>query len=1328
MVRWLSCFLVLMWCSLPAFNCHAQPIQFQQLDMEDGLSHNHVTNILKDKRGFLWFGTLAGLNRYDGHEFHVFRHIPNDSGSIIDNGINELFLGPKGQLWVRTQLGMNIYDDTQQRFIRNVDSVLQTMGIPTGDVLAVQCDTLANCWLLHGDGRVYRHRAVGAVVAYQEPDETPISGLALDQQGNPWVISERGAVRQLDAESLAIRWSQVLPLAESRIVANFQLLIDHRGLPWAYVRNQPYGMFWWPQRDAPPVHLTTGSSEFRLNNMNIYDLAQDQQGRIWVATDHGGVNVLDPSSGQISYLLHDDFNDRSLRHNSATAVYCDHDGITWVGTFKAGVSYYHPHQIQFTLYKHHVGASDGVLPFDDINQFTEDAIGNIWIGTNGGGLIYFDRQAHRFTQYRHDPNDPQSIGSDVIVSMLVDDEGVLWAGTYHGGLNRFNNGRFIRYLHDSADSTSISDNSAWELFEDSKGRFWVGTLNGGLNLLDKKTGRFTRMGTGSEGFTQSGYVQAIAEDHTGALWFGTASGLEVLMPNGDFRYFTYDANDPNSLANDYVSDILEDSQRRIWISTREGLSLYDNETGKFRNFRTTDGMPDNTVMAILEDQHGTIWATTTKGLSAIRQDPTNADQWRFWNYDRRDGLQASWFNEYAAYRMRSGELLFGGPAGFNIIDPAHVKHTPLFAQPILTDFQLFNSSVDAANWVSKDRIVLAHDQNVLSLVVASLHFVNKDRVRFRYTLEGFDERWFALDRQTRKATFTNLDPGEYRFNVMISADGETWSAPYTLAHISILPPFWKTGWAYLLYTLVFVGSILTIRHVERTREKTRFALQQERQQAKQLAELDKLKTRFFTNVSHEFRTPINLILAPLDKLYREAPSESTKRHLTLVERNARRLLNLVNQLLDFRKVDVQLLKPSLERGDIALAICGHAESFIDLAEDKKIDYRFTLSKTHYEAWFDPDKLERILFNLLSNAFKFTPVGGKITLDVQFAETITLTVSDTGIGIPPESLALVFDRYFQHEMPGDILNKGNGIGLAITHEYVKLLGGHITVESALEKGSTFTVVLPLEAPVSSTPSDLSAEPSTAVGKQRVLLVEDDEDFRFYLKDNLCEHFMIYEAHDASSGWAKALAVHPDIIVSDVSMPGEDGLSLCKRLKSDKRTQHIPVILLTAMAEEHMQLAGIEAGATDYITKPFNFELLRSKLHSILKQKDSMERTYKKRLDVHPSDKTVVSFDEQFMQKALEVVERQMGSSGFSVERLANEMGLSRVGLYKRILTLTGYTPSEFIRNTRIRRAAQLLEQSGLTVAEVAYQVGFNNPKQFSKYFKLLYGVAPSAYRK
>ncbi len=1327
-----------------------QSVQFKHISINQELSHNHVTSLLKASDGFLWIGTPAGLNRFDGHSMRVYKHRSGNSAGLKDNSVSQLFEGPSGNLWVRTGLGLNVLDIRKDVFLGNTDSLLQAMGITTGNILDIREDRNGYFWFLHANGELFRYDTPNnKSERYSGSGRVRVTGMAVGARNTVWIIYADGMFESVNAVTLETQAIRKLELPNPEI-SEFRIFVDKQEDPWIYTSNTPGGVYWWPDFSLPPFHFSTGSAPPRLNNNTVMGLAQDQEGRIWIATDHGGVNLFDPKSRKMSYLMNEEFNDRSLSHNGTSTVICDTDGMIWVGTYKGGVNYYHDNLVQFPVFRHY-GTGPSSLPHDDINRLIEDRNGNLWIGTNGGGLIFYDRQKNTYRQYMHSPDDPSSLGSNVIVSLLLDKQENLWVGTYHGGLNLFKNGRFIRYLHDPENPQSVSNNSIWELFEDSQGRFWVGTLFGGINLMDRKAGTFQKP-FGDKGFTgpSSSYICSIMEDREGNLWFGSATGIEILNKSGNrITQHIHEPSRENGLSNDYISDLHQDSKGRIWIATREGLNLYVPQNGTFRVLKDTDGLRDNTIQTLLEDNAGKLWLSTSKGLSVVSD--SKDGEWIIRNFDQHDGLQAVAFNENAALKLSTGELIFGGPAGFNRIRPEDISHEELTPRPVITDLLLFNKSVGVGEVIEgkkilnttiryTEKIILKYDQNVFSLNISPLYFLHPERVRVKYILEGFNREWLELDTKSRLATFTNLNAGDYIFKVITSTDGEQWSDPVTLLKIVIRPPFWLTGWAYTFYILCIAGILLTVRFMERRRQYTRFVLQQEREEARRLKELDQLKTKFFTNVSHEFRTPVSLIISPIEKLAREEKDASRKRHLDLVHRNARRLLNLVNQLLDFRKIDTRSLQLQLSAGDLMAQVDDHARSFVDMAESKEIRYGIDVVTGGVVCLFDHDKLERIVFNLLSNAFKFTPVGGNVTLTADLEKTaggpeayrMRLVVEDTGIGIAEESRLKIFERYYQDDILKSLLNQGSGIGLSITREYVHLMGGTIELESEVSSGSRFTVILPVEgntnAKSSANPLPVRTVLKGDLQRKRVLVVEDNEDFRFYLMDNLREHYQVEEARNFDEGWDKTLSFHPDMIVSDVNMPGNTGIELCRKLKSDKRTLHIPVILLTALTADNYQLEGIEAGATDYIVKPFNVELLLSKIKNHIRQKASFEKTFKKQLQVEPAEKELESLDEKFMRKTLEVVERNIANTLFSVEMLSEEMNVSRVGLYKKVFTLTGYSPSEFIRNIRLKRAARLLGETGLTVAEVAYEVGFNNPKAFSRYFKDIFGKLPSDYKK
>jgi len=645
-----------------------------------------------------------------------------------------------------------------------------------------------------------------------------------------------------------------------------------------------------------------------------------------------------------------------------------------------------------------------------------------------------------------------------------------------------------------------------------------------------------------------------------------------------------------------------------------------------------------------------------------------------------------------------------------------------------------------------ESINLKYKENVFSIEFASLDFSHSNRDKYAYMLQGFNSDWLYADGSQRRATYTNLDPGHYVFKVKIlSADG-VWSEVKTLK-INVAPPFWRTPLAYIIYVLMIIGILLLARKISLERIHMKFEMRQQRREAERAHALDQLKTKFFTNVSHEFRTPLSLIISPLDKIIKNTDDEDQKKQLHLVHRNAKRLLNLVNQLLDFRKIEVQGLKLHPSIGDIVQFTQDISYSFSDIAEKKGIQFSFSSNTDALEIYFDKDKIEKILFNLLSNAFKYTHNNGNVSVRLIYTPrsneeedgTLAIEVEDTGIGIPADKHEKIFERFFQTDVPESMVNQGTGIGLAITKEFVKLHSGVITVKSEPENGTCFTVTLPArkihEPSVYSTATPVLIEDGAQIvfeesqgnGKKKtIVIVEDNEDLRFYLKENLRGQYHIEETTNGKEGWERIKLVNPDLVVSDIMMPLMDGIELARKIKNDTLTAHIPVILLTAMGSEEKQIEGFQAGVNDYITKPFTFEILASRIKNILAQQKLLKKRFKKQIKVNPSEVTVTPVDEKFLKQALEVVEKSMDNPDFSVEDFSREMCMSRKALYNKILSLTGKAPLEFIRSIRLKRAAQLLEKSGMSVSEIAYEVGFNNPKNFTKYFKEEFKVLPSQY--
>jgi signal transduction histidine kinase/ligand-binding sensor domain-containing protein/DNA-binding response OmpR family regulator len=1352
--------------------------QFSRIDIRQGLSHNQINTIFRDSKGFMWFGTMSGLNRYDGYTFTVFRHNLSDSSTLADDFIIRTLEGPDNTIWVENRSGLNVFDPLTEKFNRNASAILGRYALPPAKVLNILRDSRGHFWFImeasglyrydpvtHKTGKVYQATGTGATQI------TPVS-LAEDSRGDLWVVFNDGHIEKIDGRSGTMVFkTEALAQAMKYERLNYSLFIDAQNELWLYVPNSTHGVFQFNPASGVFQHITEGVGTFRLNNNLVMGLLQDNKGNIWVCTDHGGINVLNKKKHTTQYLMTNDDDPKSLSQNSTTVAYKDKAGIVWVGTYKQGVNFYRERTVSFPLFTHQPSDPQS-LPYNDVNKFIEDAAGNLWIGANGGGLIYYDRTRKTFRQFLHNPRDPNSISNNVVVSLYIDHQQRLWIGTYFGGLDYYDGKKFIHYRH-TDNPNSLSDNRVWEIFEDSKKELWIGTLNGGLDRFDRQKNVFHHYTFGPPASISANYIAALVEDKSGRLWIGTANGVDVLLrrPNlpDSFVHYYNTPGDATSLSNNNVITILQDSKENIWVGTRDGLSLFDRKKNAFHVFRREDGLPDNTVQTMLEDDEGTLWVSTPNGIAHITlqyDEAKNSYKLQSHRYDELDGLQGTAFNENAAYKTSKGELIFGGPNGFNIFHPASIVPARHLSPLAFTDLRIFNKSVGIGeeingrvilpkSIVQTDGITLKYNENVLSIEFAALSYSNADKNKYAYKLEGFNEDWTTTDGRMRVATYTNLDPGDYTFRVKAATSNDVWNEQELTLHIKILPPFWKTPWAYVLYALVLAGILWFSRHMVVQRARIRFQLEQQRKEAQRMHELDMMKIRFFTNVSHEFRTPLSLILTPMEKLIQQSESEGQQKQFRLIHRNARRLLNLVNQLLDFRKMEVQELKLNPASADIVRFAKDISWSFTDIAEKKNIRFNFYTEVESLVSSFDHDKLERILFNLISNAFKFTPEHGSVIVALRSEEKepgkpfLAIQVKDTGIGIPKEKQELIFERFFQHDTPGSIVNQGSGIGLSITREFVKLHNGFITVDSEPEKGSCFTVWLPVQAAtitVISPVATLNGHAMTAAlvkseepvvtesgpvalnghgdRKKMVLLIEDNEDFRFYLKDNLRQYFTILEAADGKEGWQKALAHHPDLVVSDISMPEMDGIDLCKKLRKDQRTLHIPIILLTALAGEQQQLKGLETGANDYLTKPFNFEILLSRIRNLLAQQAIARKTFEKRIEVKPADVSVASPDEQFLHQVMEMIEKNMANPDFSVEELSKGVYMSRVALYKKLLALTGKTPIEFIRSVRLKRAAQLLEKSQMTVAEIAYEVGFNNPKYFSKYFKLEFNVLPS----
>lgn len=1350
-----------------ALNTAAQPddINFTSITTREGLSSNTVNVILKDRLGLVWFGTEDGLNCFDGVNITVYRHKPNDPKSLPANEILALYEDKEGNLWIGTSGGsLSRFDRRKNVFTKYpAGGKALTNNVCRG----ISSDDAGNIWIVHFSGVDILNPKTGEVsrfsFATKQYNWNPgMQGKSIfrDRKNRMWIGTAKGLFRyDLRTKSLErFFYTPPSPAAPGGLLVN-SISEDATGNIWVGTET---GLYVQAPGSAGFVRQDLKPDPANLRNNNFVNAIAVAPNQLWVGTG-AGLDILDTRTGTIKKLRPGFRNTHSLRSAFIRYVYVEPRGSFWLGTTGGGVNTYDPSLNLFNLVQSNRFDRQG-LSAPIVTAFAEGNNNQIYVGTEGGGLSLFNPNTKAFQPI---PLVSKRAGSEsylTVTSLKMTRNKQLLVGSFAEGLFILNpeTGGYTQLLQDGKPS-GLNGNEIYALEEDHNGQVWVGTNGQGLNVLNaahQVIARFTPQPKDpiDRLLPINGYIRDIKEDRKGDIWIAThGGGIAVYHPRtGTFN--TYHTEN-SKLPNDKVCSLLEDASGNIWAGTLGGgLAVFSRATGQFSVLSEKDSLPNSTVYKLLQDQNGTIWISTNKGISSI----SPATKW-VRNYTHHNGLQNNNFVSGAGLVSANGALYFGGRDGFNFFNPKYLKRNNTVPPVLITDLKIAHQSVSPSeDGPLQEDITIAKEINLdykqnFALSYVGLNYTSPEQNQYAYKLEGFEKDWNYVGSNT-SVSYTNLDPGEYTFRVKASNNDGVWNEQGAAIRIYVHPPFWLSGYAYFFYLLVIGAALYYSRQRAMGKlsrklalEQERFHAEQERKQAMRIHELDQLKIKFLTNLSHEFRTPISLILGPIDRLLDQEQGQQAKSQLQMVRRNAKRLMNLVNQLLDFRKMEEKELTLQESEGELGAFVKDVYDTFKDLSERKKIDFVFSSHIDPLYTRFDHDKLERILFNLLSNAFKFTPTGGRIDLVLVAAQTespgsqwMEIKVSDTGTGISENKQGQIFERFFQENAAG-VLNQGTGIGLAITREFVQLHGGTIDVESQMGKGSTFTVRLPFTVlpgpmqpekaetpeanpapallPEATPGNDRSMEPTTL---PTILLVEDNEDFLAFMKDNLEPHYKVYEATNGKEGWQKALALHPQLIISDINMPEMDGVELTRKIKGDKRTNHIPVILLTALTGEEDQLNGLQTGANDYISKHFNYQVLHARIKNLLLLNNTLKSTYTRQLKVSAAEPVIESDDEKLLHKIMVYLEENLTNPQLSVEEMSRNIGMSRSSLYNKLLELTGQTPVEFIRSVKLEKALVLLEKSDLTIAQVAYSVGFSTPNYFAKSFKAKYNMLPSEY--
>ncbi|HWB90699.1 MAG TPA: two-component regulator propeller domain-containing protein [Puia sp.] len=1276
---------------------------------------------------------LRRLNRYDGYGFTVYRNVIGDSSSIPFNQIATISADGHNRLWIGGQKGITVYDPETNEFTRLAYLSCDGRGrVEVREnihvVAAVGRDMLAGS---HTSGLLvfpYGTRT-GQQIALKDAKSGKGSYDVFCIEPDPsgqraWIFLQGRGLYVFD-----LRTASLLPV-NNTLRQCFSLKVDHQGRVWAGSDN---GLQYFDSARG------SWSENVLPQRTRVVSITVERNNDLCLGTDGSGLWRLRAADGKTMPLL-SATGAPLVNSNAVYSICMDKDGRKWVGTLRGGISVIEPQKSTFTTFT--VPGHNN--PIDNfILSFCEEKDHNVWIGTDGAGLRLWNRRTGTFKAYVHDPSKAGSICNNFITGILRDSRDRLWVSTWFEGIDRFNRGTGT-FSHFSCfnPETNVEEKHIWNIIEDRDGRIWACATNeGSLYLFNEARQRFELFDDRIQD------LQVLFEDREGNLWGGNYSSLiRIDREHKHHQVFPMDYT---------VRSLHEDRWGRFWVGTQEGgLLLFDCHSGKYQRFTTANGLPDNTVLRILEDAEGNLWMSTYNGLSEYLQ-----KERRFRNFSTSDGLQSMQYSFNAALTLSTGEMLFGGIKGFNLFMPDSVHRPTGLPEIYLTGVRVRNEAVGGkSSYVTGTTdgaitdLKVPFNQAMLSLDFTALEYDCTDKLNYSYCLCGWDKDWND-SKSSRTANYSSLREGDYIFKVRVSGADGTWSQGKTLLHVIVLPPWYRTWWAYLGYLLMAAGIVIFYLQYARSKWRMRYEVRLAQMETEKEKELIERKLSFFTYITHEFRNPLTLIINPAKDLLAKGPSDEHTDGLQLIHRNAQRLLSLVDQLLLFRKAESGLDQLKLAQADIGELCRQVFLCFVDSARSKEIDYRFERPAHPLLLQVDKEKIEIVLYNLISNALKYTPEKGVVV--VRAGESadgqVLLEVLDTGTGIPVEVGDRLFDKFYQFRSSEMTSISGFGIGLYLVKQFVEAHLGKITYESNQGKGTVFQVFLPLSQGATGTataayglPEGLSAlvreiaEETPAetppdcgesiTDKPGLLVVDDDPQLLNYVCQIFEHRFILFRALNGEDGLRLAREHRPDLIISDLHMDGISGIEICETIKNDPVLGQTPVILLTASTSANYKLEGVKHGADDYITKPFDRDLLVARVGALLESRNRVEQSIYHTI-VHGVDKSrLTSEDKEFLERVTAAIEDHIEDDDFSIPKLSVELGMSHSKIYQKLKDVTGHSLNVFIRGIRLKKAAELFINSSYNVNEVAVMVGISDGRYFREQFHKQFGINPSDYIK
>jgi len=1304
---------------------------FHHLDAGNGLSNNSVKTILRDSYGFLWIGTESGLNRYDGYGFKVYSTNTSVPNTLISNNIFGLQEDGLGNIWVNLGYTYVVYKRNKNYFLSDIKHLLLGLGIQSDQNCKVFVDIKRNLWVFNKKKVFFYNvkKNITTVFKIKIPLNDAITANIADNDEFLFAVQNSGVCWQLNKKSGAQTLIKLPDFIRQNVVNNYiKIYVDFNNGLWLYSYKTDNILYMNNiNQEWKEIKLT---SEIKSESNLITSIIEDHNGQIWIGTDHKGLFVYDKAKNTIINIVYHPWIQTCLSSNSVQCLYEDNNGTVWIGHNKKGLSFYHESFRNFINFQS--------PECSDISVIMEDHLKNIWLGTDGNGLYVKGNNSEGSLKKLPVPN-------TAIVSMLEDKKGRVWIGTYHKGLFCYNNGSIVQYTKKNSKLTS---NDIWGLKEDRYGNIWIGTLGGKIQILQSESKDFESL---ISPFDETDYVLDMFYDGGDKMYVGTGYGLSVIDIT-NYKKVKYYGNKKGSqrFEENQISNVYKDDRGILWIGHTDGLTIWDQKKDTLYFFNKNNGLCDNSIRGITEDNLKNVWVTTSNGLSilTVKRELNDVLTVISKNYSVKDGLKDSYFNSHSICKLRNGDILLGTVEGYTILNPNKMaeKDQPT-SKVVFTGLTVGNQNIQVDSLYNghklleqpmelTSRLTFKYNDKLISLQFTTGDLLNADKVKYVYQIEGFNNQWIPTSEN--KIVLSTLPSGSFRLLIKACNSDGVWNDDPTILNINVTPPYYYSIWAFIIYSMLVVCILMYIIRKNKTRHRIKLEQQRIQMDHEKEIHINEMKLRFFTNISHDLRTPLTLIITPLQILLNEESNESFRKKLNTIYKNAQQLLTLINSLLDFRKLDVGVETLNLKSGDFVNLVRDIHTSFCDYAIERKIKFSLFNEMENLSMQFDRDKIQKTLTNLLSNAFKYTPDGGSISININMEfDTVCVSVSDSGSGISNEEKLLVFERFYQAAQKQE--KTGSGIGLHIAYGYINLHGGTINVTDNLPQGSIFTFQIPIRKVEDEYDEKISTDKMLEevgveeiksevilLAKPVLLFVDDNRDFCEFMADSLGEDYTVITAYNGKEALEQLDKFNVTIVVSDVMMPVMSGTELCNRIKTNIYWSHIPVILLTARTAEEYQIEGFELGADDYITKPFNFDILKLRIHKFLEWTAKSHVAFSQKLDVSPSEITITSLDEILIGKAIKVVEDHMSDTDFLVDSLGIALGLSRGHLYKKLMAITGKGPAEFIRTIRLKRGRQLLEKSQLQIAEIAYEVGYNSPKRFTVNFREEFGMSPSEY--